>query len=95
MACFADINVPQGSVATYARCSRIFDIHLTENLPWNLPVKKLLKLVGISQNYGHESVTPFFAHPVCAAIMDRHDVSWKNESTLLINRHKRSTKILY
>jgi len=27
MACFADINVSQGSVATYARCGGIFDIH--------------------------------------------------------------------
>jgi len=32
MACFAAINVSQGSVATYARCGRIFDIHLTANL---------------------------------------------------------------
>jgi len=38
MACFADINVSQGSVATYARCSGIFNIHLTANLPSNLPV---------------------------------------------------------
>jgi len=28
MACFADINVSLGSVATYARCGGIFDIHL-------------------------------------------------------------------
>jgi len=39
MAGFADINVSQGSIATYARCGGIFDIHLTANLPWNLPVK--------------------------------------------------------
>jgi len=31
MACFADINVSQGNVATYARCSAIFNIHLTAN----------------------------------------------------------------
>ena len=30
MACFADINV--GSVATYATCSGMFNIHLTANL---------------------------------------------------------------
>ena len=42
MACFADINVLQGSVATYARSSGIFDIHLTANLPRNLPVKIFL-----------------------------------------------------
>jgi len=29
MACFADINVSQSSVATHARCGGIFGIHLT------------------------------------------------------------------
>jgi len=29
MACFADINVSQGSVATQARCGGTFGIHLT------------------------------------------------------------------
>jgi len=47
MACFADINVSQGrpiySVATCARCAGMFNIHLTANLPRNLPVKKTLK----------------------------------------------------
>jgi len=43
MACFADTDVSQGSVATYARCGQIFDIHLTANLPRNLPVEKFLK----------------------------------------------------
>ena len=37
MACFADVNVSQGSVATYARCDGMFNIHLTANLPGNLP----------------------------------------------------------
>ena len=41
MACFADINVLQGSVTTYAKCGGIFNIHLTANLPGNLPVKKI------------------------------------------------------
>ena len=41
MACFADINISQGSVATYARCGGIFNIHLTTNLPRNLPVNFL------------------------------------------------------
>jgi len=40
MACFADINVSQGSVATYARCGGIFNIHSTANLLSHLPVKK-------------------------------------------------------
>ena len=60
MACFADINVSQGSVATRVRCGRILNTHLTANLHWFLK-----KSVKISQNYGHESVAPvFLAHPV-------------------------------
>ena len=45
MASFADINVSQGSVATYARCSGIF-----ANLPGNLPVKKILWMDGVEFN---------------------------------------------
>ena len=41
MACFADVNVSQGSVATYARCGGSFIIHLSTNLPRNFPVKFL------------------------------------------------------
>jgi len=40
MACFVDNNVSQGSVAKYARCRGIFNMHLTANLSGNLPVKK-------------------------------------------------------
>ena len=49
MACFADITVSQGSVATYARCGGIFNIHLTANLPRNLPVifKKSVKVTKL------------------------------------------------
>jgi len=36
---FADINVSQGSVATFARCDEIFNIHLTSNLPGNLRLR--------------------------------------------------------
>ena len=39
---FADSNVSQRSVATYAMCGRIFNIHLTTNLPRNLPVNFFL-----------------------------------------------------
>ena len=38
MACFADINVLQGSAATYARCGESFNNPLTANLPVNLSV---------------------------------------------------------
>ena len=41
MACF-DINVSQGSVATWESCDGIFNIHLTANLLRNLPVKKFI-----------------------------------------------------
>ena len=59
---FADINVSQGSVATYARCGGNFNIHLTTNLLRNLPVI-FLKSVKIWQNYGHDSVAPLFGPP--------------------------------
>ena len=49
MACFADINVSQGSVATYARFGGIFNIHLTANLPRNLPVKNFLNRLTIDR----------------------------------------------
>ena len=64
MACFADINVSQGSVATYARCGGIFDIRLAANLRRNFPVKTFLKSVKNWQNYGHESVASFLANSV-------------------------------
>ena len=38
MVCFGDINVSQGSVATYARYGWIFNTSLTTNLPRNLSV---------------------------------------------------------
>jgi len=47
MACFADINVSQGSVATYATRGGMFNMHLTANLRRNLPVKKNCKSVKI------------------------------------------------
>jgi len=59
MACFADINVSQGSVATYARYDWSFNTHLTANLPGNLLVN-FFKSVKIWQNYDHESVDPLF-----------------------------------
>ena len=41
-ACFADINVSQGSVTTYARCGGIFNTRLTANLLRNFAVKIFL-----------------------------------------------------
>ena len=63
MACFADSNVSQGSVAAHARCGGIFNTHyqfITTNLPSNLPVKKLQSVKTIKNCYSHESVAHFF-----------------------------------
>ena len=38
MASFADVNISQGCVATYAKCGGIFNIRLTANLLRSLPV---------------------------------------------------------
>jgi len=38
---FSDINVSEGSVATYARRGGIVNNHFTANLTKNLPVKKI------------------------------------------------------
>jgi len=66
MACFDDICVSQGSVATW--CGGMFYNRLTANLLRNLPVKENCKSVEIWQNYGHKSVAPFLAHPVSLAV---------------------------
>ena len=47
MACFADIIVSQGSVATYAWCGGMFNIHLSANLLRNLEMNKFCKSVKI------------------------------------------------
>jgi len=68
MACFADINVSQGSVATYATRGGIFDIHLTANLPRNLPVKnKFLNRFRIDRITFMSLWPRFLAHPVYLA----------------------------
>ena len=64
MACFADINVSQGSVATYARCGGIFSMHLTANLPGNLPVKKFLNRLRIDRIMVASLWLRFLAYPV-------------------------------
>ena len=61
MACFADIKVSQGSVATYARCGGIFNIHSTANLLRNLPINffKSVDRIIVMSLWPH-----FLAHPV-------------------------------
>ena len=66
MACFADIiNVSQGSVATYARCGGIFNIHLTANLPRNLPVKNFLNRLRFDRSMAM-SLCPWIFMRSCA-----------------------------
>jgi len=64
MACFADINIKQGSVETYARCGGIFNIHFTANLLRNLPVKKLVNRLRIERIIVMSLSPRFLAHPV-------------------------------
>ena len=47
ISCFVDTDVSQGSVAAYARCCGIFNVHVTTNLPGNLPVRNFIKSVQI------------------------------------------------
>ena len=63
MACFIDINVSQGSVATYTRCGGIFNIHLTANLPQNFPVNFFNRL-RFDQIMVVSLWPAFLAHPV-------------------------------
>jgi len=65
MACFADIDVSQGSVATYARCGGSFSIHLTTQLPRNFPLHFLK--IGSDYRIVVMNLRPtFLAHPVYA-----------------------------
>ena len=64
MACFADINVSQGSVETYAGCGGIFDIQLTANFSRNLSVKKILYRCRIGRIMVMSLWPCFLAHPV-------------------------------
>jgi len=66
MACFADNNVSQGSVATYARCSGIADVHLTANLTRNLKWKNFSNRLRIYRIMVMSLWPHFLAHPVVA-----------------------------
>jgi len=68
MASFANINVSQGSEATYVRCSGIFNIlkyAFNCKFTKESSSEKICKSVKIWQNYNHESVAPFFG-PLCS-----------------------------
>ena len=59
MACFAEINVSQGSVATYARRGELL-ISIYLQMYQGIFQWKKIKSVEIWQNCGHESVAPLF-----------------------------------
>ena len=89
MACFADINVSHGSVATYARCGGMFSIHLTAILLWNLAVKKFGK---IWQNYGYVSVAPFFGSPCTVFHSVSHKIGKCGVMEVLIRQYRLNNK---
>ena len=66
MACLADINVSQGSVATYARSGGIFNIRWTTNLglPRNLSVSFLIGL-DLTKLWSWICGSTFLAHFRC------------------------------
>ena len=64
MACFADTNVSQGSVATYSRRGGILNIYFNYKFTKESSGEKKSKSAKIRQNYSHESVAHFLGHPV-------------------------------
>jgi len=67
IACFADANVSQSSVATNARCGGIFNIHFTTNFPRNRPVNSFNRLRLWSWVCGPTfSVHPVYVHALSA-----------------------------
>jgi len=63
-ACFADINVSQGSVATYARCDGIFLLR-------NLPVKNVVNRLRFDRTTVM-SLWPRFFRPPCIILINHH-----------------------
>jgi len=61
LACFADISVSQGSVATYARRGRTFSMRLIANLLRKLAAKNLVNRLRFHRIM---VMSLFFAHPV-------------------------------
>ena len=64
IACYLTLMFHKVVWATYSSCGGIFNKHFTVNLLRNLAVKKFWKSDKIWQNYGHEFVASFLAHPV-------------------------------
>jgi len=67
MASFADMNVSQGIVATYTRCSGIFNIHLTYDKFTKESSSEFFLISSDLTELWHESVAPFFG-PTCISV---------------------------
>jgi len=79
---FLNIDISQGSVATYLRCGGIFKYQFVANLPMTLPVKEFWKSVNIWGSYGQEFTVLFFlTHSVV------HYTSW-DQQLKYITGHK-------
>jgi len=57
---FLNIDISQGSVATYVLCGGIFKYEFVANLPLSLPAKEILKSVNIWEAMGKSLVSCFF-----------------------------------
>jgi len=85
MACFADTNVSQGSVATYARCGGIFN-----SITREFYSEILFKSVKIWQNYGNECGATFSAHSVHVIdARQRHDLSARELGRIVLSQFVR------
>jgi len=84
MACLADINVSRGSVATYARCGEIFNMHLTANLRRNLPVKNFVNRSRFDRIMVTSLWPSFSAHPIytCTTDWSKYCVDFLGEKHL-------------
>ena len=61
---FSNINLPQGSVATYARISGILNNQFTANVPGNLPLKKIANRLRFGRIMAMRCGLTFLSHRV-------------------------------
>ena len=76
MACFADVNVSQGSVATYARCGKIFNIKFNYKFTRQSPRENFYKIrLDFTELWPQICGPTFLAHPVCVNCGDEGHAS--------------------
>ena len=61
---FTNINVLQGSAATYVKCGKIFNKYFAATLLINFPVKKFEKRLGFDTTMATTLWSRFLTHPV-------------------------------